>query len=334
MSQTQERFVTPRVYHIGYTEINQPGLMAYLQDSDNEEFAVSIVEAREQGLSSAEILCSFYAKLCYRSLSAGHNLNITKTRDIWDNVVATLDSAHGAVFEHVSFNFVVDQCSRVFTHEWVRHRIGVAHSQTSGRYCRYDFIPRVFDPCLEPVRELWEQHLKSVEDTLYLTECELGLRVPPDPNHPVSADMTCFWRRNQAKDWEKHLWVPNPAMPFHQKKKLTSACRRIIPQGIVNEMGMSLNLRALRHVIQIRTAAGAEWEIREVFGQVYRSIKDKYPLVFYGAKERMVDGALEVYGLRQQPYELTEEQVLASMELHEIEAYLERRKQPDYQQSP
>jgi thymidylate synthase ThyX len=115
-------------------------------------------------------------------------------------------------------------------------------------------------------------------------------------------------------------------MPFHQKKKLTSACRRIIPQGIVNEMGMSLNLRALRHVIQIRTAAGAEWEIREIFGQVYRLIKDKYPMVFYGAKERMVDGALEVYGMKTQPYEMTREQVLVDMTPEEIQEYLENCK--------
>jgi thymidylate synthase ThyX len=206
---------------------------------------------------------------------------------------------------------------------------------------------------LEPVRELWTTHLEGVEDTLYLTECELGLRVPPGrvTPHNLPADACFRFTMSDIEDLQKNYyeelpdevnrqllkastsaqlrswlrWVPNPDMPFAQKKKLTSACRRIIPQGIVNEMGFSINLRALRHVVMMRTAAGAEWEIREIFGQVYRAIKDKYPLVFHGAKERMVDGALEVYGMRQQPYELTREQVLADMTPDEIAEYLDLR---------
>lgn len=332
-----ERFVTPKAYLLGYSTINMPGLTAYLRDSGNAAFLDAIEDAKQAGLSEAEILCSFYAKLCYRSLSTGHNVNITKTRDIWDNLVATFDSGHGSVFEHVNFNFVVDQCSRVFTHEWVRHRIGTAHSQTSGRYCRYEFIPLVFDPCLEPVRDLWESHLRATEDLLYLTECQLGLRVPkPLPEGPALIHADWMAWRNDPKSYinfrndceygnaEQFKWVPNDKMPFHEKKKLTSACRRMIPQGIPNEMGLSVNLRALRHVVMMRTAAGAEWEIRSVFGQIYQLVKEKFPLVFHGAQERMVDGALEVYGMKQQPYELTREQVLADLTPEEAQEILAR----------
>ena len=310
-----DRFVTPDVYYIGQTTIDREGLNRYLLNSGNEDFITAMDKAREEGLSDAEILCSFYAKLCYRALSTGHNANITRTRDIWDNLVATFDSAHGSVFEHVQFNFIIDNCSRVLTHELVRHRIGVAFSQTSGRYCRYDFIPIVFDPVLEPVRDLWEMHLEQLEKLLYETECHLGLRVPPTlsdkykvTNEQANVNADClFFRHYVDPEQQKEFWwVPNDAMPFAEKKKLTSACRRLIPQGISNEMGFSCNLRSLRHIIMMRTARGAEWEIRHAFGQIYKIMKAKYPLVFHGAREEIVDGLVEVTGLRMQPYEKTE----------------------------
>lgn len=92
---------------------------------------------------------------------------------------------------------------------------------------------------------------------------------------------------------------------FDRKKKITSALRRVLPNGQSNEIGFSVNLRALRHTVMMRTAAGAEWEIREVFGQVYRLVRDRFPSVFLDAKEDVVDGLLQVSGMRMQPYERT-----------------------------
>jgi thymidylate synthase ThyX len=91
-----------------------------------------------------------------------------------------------------------------------------------------------------------------------------------------------------------------------KKKKLTSALRRVLPNGQVNEIGFTVNFRELRHVVQLRTSRHSEWEIRHVFGQVYRLVKDRHPLLFYGAKEEVVDGLLEVSGMKMQPYERSE----------------------------
>src|SRR4051812_6753983 len=98
------KFVTPEVYHVGYTAIDESEMARYLRDSDNKRFAAEIREARKAGLSDAEILCSFYAKLCYASLSEGKNDNITKTRSISANLVATMNAAHMSVFEHANLN--------------------------------------------------------------------------------------------------------------------------------------------------------------------------------------------------------------------------------------
>jgi thymidylate synthase (FAD) len=258
------QLVTPDVYLVGYTTIDYNGLKTYLEDSGNTEFLDYIEKAKEQGLSDGEIICSFYAKLCYASLTLGHNSNISRLRDISDNLIACFDQGHGSVFEHTTLNFVIRNCSRVFTHELVRHRVGTAFSQTSGRYVRNDSIDIVFDPVLEPIKDLIQTVQNLVE--VYYKEAITRMNL------------------NNIKD-------------FTTKKKITSALRRLLPNGQTNEIGFSVNIRALRHTVQFRTSRHAEWEIRYIFNQIYKIVKNKYPLIFYDAYEEIIDDLLEVSGM-------------------------------------
>ncbi len=264
------KLVTPEVFFIGETGMIGDGMLAYLKASDNEDFIETVRAARDEGLSDGEILTSFYTKLCYASLTLGHNANITRVRDIPDNLRATWDQGHGSVWEHCQLNFVVRNCSRVFTHELVRHRVGTAFSQTSGRYVRGDSVDIVFDPILEPVRE------QALDFQRIIEQYYRGMVAKMDMDN--------------MKDDKR-------------KKKVTSALRRYLPNGQSNEIGFSVNLRALRHTVQMRTGRHAEWEIREVFSQIYNLVKAKYPLLFHGAREEMVDGLIEVSGMRMQPYD-------------------------------
>lgn len=266
------KLVTPEVYLVGATAIDLDGLTTYLNESGNADFAISLHEARKEGLSDGEILCSFFAKLCYASLTLGKNANVSRIRDIPDNLRGCFDAGHGSVFEHAQLNFVVRNCSRVFTHELVRHRVGTAFSQTSGRYVRGDSVDIVFDPILEPVRH-------HVEDLQELIERKYAVMV-------------------RAMDLDNMT-------DFNRKKKITSALRRLLPNGQSNEIGFSVNLRSLRHTVQVRTSRHAEWEIRLIFSQVFDIVRTRYPLAFYGAKTEMVDGIVEVSGMKLQPYETT-----------------------------
>ena len=263
------QLVKPEVYLVGYSTIDPVGLGEYLKNSGNKEFMKTVIAAREAGISEAETLISAAAKLCYASLSVGHNDNITRVRDIPENLKATWDQGHGSVWEHCNINFIVRNCSRVYTHEQVRHRVGVAYSQTSGRYVRGSNIDFIHDPILDEVKDDI-QDLLSVIQTRYNQMVEkLGLDKMTD---------------------------------FTLKKKLTSALRRILPNGQSNEIFMSLNLRSLRHIVQMRTSRSAEWEIRYIYDQVYRILKDRFPLLFYGAVEQEIDGLLEISGMKNQPY--------------------------------
>lgn len=333
--------VLPQAYFVGYPTIDMRELTRYLIDSGNMEFLQTIAEARKAGVTDASILCSYYAKLCYAALTVGANRNVERVRDIPDNVAGTLAQGHGSVFEHAVFNFTVRNCSRVFTHECVRHRAGTAFSQTSGRYVRGDHINFVFDPILAPVEVLGRSLLHSLED-VYLALCDrmglngaAGIRRTLTVQGPVTdasgrvdgvtqvpptdAQMEEFVQTTLGKslaELEK--------LPFSYKKKVTSALRRYLPNGQANEIGFSLNVRAVRHWFMLRTAAGAEWEIRLVANQMFDLVKERHPLLVADAKERMADGQREIYGMKLQPYDLNleEPKALADYSAEELEAAL------------
>jgi thymidylate synthase (FAD) len=256
-----ENFVLPKVYFIGATALDMTSLTQYLEDTGQTAFLEDINEAKQQGLNDGEILCSFYAKACYASLTIGKNKNISRVRDIEDNIKAILNSSHGSVVEHCNLNFMITNCSRVFTHELVRHRAGTAFSQTSGRYVRSDRLDVVIDPILEPAYDLIEEARKYLE--------------------------------NWYEQIQERMKI-NDVKNFDLKKKITSALRRMLPNGQANEIGFSVNLRALRHTIEMRTNASAEWEIRYVFAQIYNLVKEKYPAMFFDAKEEVKNGIIEV----------------------------------------
>jgi thymidylate synthase (FAD) len=180
-------FVLPKTYMVGHTTIDPNELKRYLEDTNNLDFLASVEAARRDGLTDGEILTSFFAKLCYASLSDGKNLNLTRTRDIPDNLRATLKAGHGSVFEHAWINFVTTNCSRVLTHELVRHRVGTAFSQTSGRYVRSDRLDVVSDPILaqrgvlhdaeaESLRSTLESFMRRMGDRIAAMDCDFTLK--------------------------------------------------------------------------------------------------------------------------------------------------------------
>ncbi len=265
------KLVQPETFLLGYTTPDMEGLTKFLEATGRVDFLADFEDAVRSGIHPGEALCSMYAKLCYASIVPGQNANLRATRSIRQNLIATMDSAHGSVFEHLNLNFVTTRCSRVFTHELIRHRVGTAFSQTSGRYCRGETIEFVHDPILDLVKG-------DIQDLLEVIELRY-----------------C--------DMVKKMGMGDPRMDFDRKKKLTSALRRVLPNGQSNEMGFSANIRTLRHLLMLRTHRSAEWEIRVVFGDVFELVRHKFPMMFYDARTRVIDGTAEVYGMRIQPYE-------------------------------
>lgn len=120
----------PKVSLVGLTVLDFHKVECFLADSQQTAFLDDIDQAQDDGISPQGILTSMMGKLCYRSLDPSKNKNLTGSRAIAENIQGLLASAHGSVMEHVYFNFVFWDVSRVFTHELVRHRVFTVNVRT------------------------------------------------------------------------------------------------------------------------------------------------------------------------------------------------------------
>jgi thymidylate synthase (FAD) len=194
-------------------------------------------------------LVEFSGRACYRSWEPGLNPNVTKIRsDRREYFANILGSGHGSVLEHANYSFAIHNCSRVMTHELVRHRAGSAFSQESLRYVRLTDIGFRVPPALEPLRGRVLGIVEQLEEFQRSAAAELG--------------------------------IEDGRVPFHVKKEVTSALRRLAPIGLSTDIVWTANARTLRHVIEMRTAAGAEEELRLVFDKIARIVLVEAPLLF------------------------------------------------------
>lgn len=156
-----------------------------------------------------------------------------------------------SVLEHCTANFIFLHVSRVLTHELVRHRVGTAISQESLRFVRLD---------------------------------DLDFWMPPDIVNNIEAKQIFEDAIEAGEKWQKELarifYLDDPNTSFDTKKKITSAMRRIAPEGLATMIGWTANFRTLRHVIETRTDPAAEREIRIVFGKVAEIAQQRWPHVF------------------------------------------------------
>lgn len=517
----------PKTFLIGCTKADITGLRDYLAATGQTEFLHEIIDAIGDPCVADMAIVSFYAKLCYRSLVTGKNANVTRVRDIEDNLRGCFSSGHGSVFEHFQLNFVTTNCSRVFTHELVRHRVGMAYclagdtviwsgSKVNGAWdgVRKKWtIKQLYDwsqdirrkgrlrlmtvRCLDKdrfvtakiksviksgVKDIWKVTLKSGrsircsidhrffsrngwvplrelsagdelatngirtgmasspemelarrrkiseskvgqrnhqwrgdsvgrggayrrarlftsnecedcgsteqlhihhknrnildnssdnlrtlcnschgklhrledgspnallpkrdeiasierdgrEDTYdleidhpshnfvangivthnsqtsgrYCTVEDAELVIPPELEDALTQEgisvgdemrMILADLKRSVAQWRKALKLDDPSTDFATKKRLTSALRRIMPNGATNEIGWSCNIRSLRHVIEMRTSRHAEWEIRQVFHDVAEIVRERWPLMLHGGKCEQVDGLNEWTGLK------------------------------------
>jgi thymidylate synthase (FAD) len=240
---------SPEVFLLARPSIDVDGMRAYLRDVGGESWLERRLEEAEDGPNGGELIVEFGGRACYRSWEPGLNPNVTRVRtDQREYFANILRSAHGSVLEHANYSLAFRNVSRVFTHELVRHRAGSAFSQESLRYVRLTDIGFRVPPALEPVRE---QVLSIVEQ---LEEFQ------------VSA--------------AKELGIDEDGVPFHVKKEVTSALRRLAPIGLSTDILWTANARTLRHVIEMRTADGAEEELRLVFDKVARIMQAEAPGLF------------------------------------------------------
>lgn len=243
----------PKVFLVGETRLEEQGLQDYLT-------YLGVPDWKSNAESEPEKLIEVMGRLCYRSFKPGMNANVTKVReDNTEYLQNIIQVKHGSVIEHASVNFIFANVSRVFTHELVRHRAGTAISQESLRFVRLDNIGFWAPTVIREDSRFMEIATNTVKK---LEEIQIDLAKMLDLD----------------------------SLPFKEKKILTSAMRRLAPEGLSTTIGWTANMRALRHCIEMRTDPTAEEEIRLVFGQVGNLMKAKFPALFADYVVETVNG--------------------------------------------
>lgn len=285
--------VTPDIYLVQQPSINWPEVERYLSDKGGlawyeRVYALCCAEdhydeelGRVVGpLDDGEALVEFMGRLCYRSFDVGLNANVTKVReDSGEYAANVLSSLHGSVLEHANYSFVIANGSRVFTHELVRHRAGVAISQESMRYVRLDDLPiwqpewALADEDLQREVQLWLWNTEQLQK--WMTE-HFGLDATK-PCTKCEGMSSVFAATCTNCGGTQRV----SSVPFSEKKAKTSYMRRWSPQGVATEMGWSANIRTLRWVIQQRTEEVAEEEIRLIFDAMAYKMKEQCPNFFF-----------------------------------------------------
>jgi thymidylate synthase (FAD) len=69
---------------------------------------------------------------------------------------------------------------------------------------------------------------------------------------------------------------------LERRKKARQAARSVLPNATETKIFVTMNSRALRHLIELRANPAADVEIRKLAVKVCRILQDKAPLFAYG----------------------------------------------------
>lgn len=270
-----EAFNDIRVFRIAETKVNEGAVRRWLLDMGANEFESELDNYLYDhgGVTDPALLVAMAAKQCYMAFQPSLNPNLTRVRkDMVEYLDNVLKQAHGSVLEHAVFTYAINGCSRVFTGEMNRHRAGVGISERSMRYVRYENISYWMPECFRDAEGDSPELLHKKYKSRTVLQHAFG------EQEKYMADFVHIWRDELTSN------------NFHTKKVLTSAFRRVIGMGIATGGVWTLNARALRHVLALRTAPGAEEEIVNVCMQIGRDMIQAVPELFGDFQEK--DGSL------------------------------------------
>lgn len=246
------------VFPIAKTALNRPVIKNWLDYVGATDY-----ELPQDEITDREILVGLAAKRCYMSFEPGLNPNVTKVRKDWteylDNI---LKSRHGSTLEHATWTWAIENVSRVFTGELNRHRAGMAISEGSMRYIRYNDIPWWIPFSLR---------IKDTDDNDTIKKKEETVNIFNDIYKYIETKYQYL---------VNDVWNMDNIKSFDTKKKITSCLRRIIPMGVATGGVWTGNLRALRHILALRCSEHAEEEIAYVFSLIGKEMVISEPKLF------------------------------------------------------
>ena len=166
----------------------------------------------------------------------------------WKLVQKVLNSGHQSIAEHVYFTFAIEGSSRACSHQLVRHRAGIVFSQQSQRYVE-------IKESLQELRDIREPG--GVAKTAGIVEKYF---VPNQDGMSglKYAELDCLIEYRRLI--EEESMAPEDA-------------RATLPNATKTNITMSINLRELMHVSNLRLCSRAQAEIRQLFQAIKKEVE-------------------------------------------------------------
>lgn len=274
----------PKVFCIGESMINRDELKAYLESLGVEDWETNSPD------DISEII-EIDGRGCYLSFGKDLNDNISRVRkgnkSYIDNIIKV---KHGSVLEHGFINFQIVDCSRVFTHELVRHRVGTAISQESLRFVRTNDLGYWIPECFKHGPEFVQDFIVDIFNQ-HWHDCERRYKAMLSAAAIIEEDPSLDDIINTLGDDNNNWWIDQfNKLPMDIKKKYTSAARRFLPIGMATKIGWSCNIRSLRAIIEQRTHPSSEEEMRLIFGKIGRIAQTRWKNLFNDYRIEIIDG--------------------------------------------
>jgi thymidylate synthase (FAD) len=190
----------------------------------------------------AQKLIETAARTCYDSFGKGRGSD--------DHARHILSVNHGSVLEHGFYSFFITDASRGWSHEHVRHRVGIAISQRSTRYVDETQTPWIRHPLLV-------QYLDATNDGSLEAAWDMAIVECRDAYEKI------------VERLEGYL-IARGTDKLTARKQARGAARGILGNALMTEMVWSANVRMLRTVIDQRANPAADAEIRGVAIDILR----------------------------------------------------------------
>ncbi len=248
----------PEVILVGKPVFELDGVMRFFQEHDIEwpELTSKLESMISLGDDDGEWLVEMAARLCYMSWP-----EVGKTargRSHEDHIKHLVEVGHGACLEHANFNFIMWNVSRSLTHELVRHRIA-SYSQLSQRYVDSSDVAFVVPPAIQEVEKVDHDSYRD-----WIEHCEKSRQL----YEKLTDKLSDMYSEIESK--------------LERRKKARQAARSVLPNATETKIFVSMNARAVRHLIELRANPAADVEIRALAVKVYRILQDKAPLFAHG----------------------------------------------------
>ena len=188
------------------------------------------------------------ARICYSNKADIATISEGFTdEEIRKFIEQLIETGHHSTLEHPVFTFGIEGVSRILTHELVRHRIGIAISQRSQRYCAEGECDFVVPDSILKASEGCGDEISEVEDEFWASVCN---------------------DKQQYKDFMEVYDIPR------------EDARYVLPGATMTRMIVTMNARELLHFFALRSCQRALPEMRQLANRMIRLVKPVAPILF------------------------------------------------------